>query len=101
MAEPEPPAVRVQRRGDPEAETGEALEPGAFALLAMLDPDLGDHDSGEAERRAALARWITDARNPNAPALAKATGLRLEAGPPVDHGGLMVRLYQTAITSPQ
>ncbi len=34
----------------------------------------------------------------SAPALAKATGLRLEAGPPVDHGGLMVRLYQTTIT---
>jgi putative N6-adenine-specific DNA methylase len=31
------------------------------------------------------------------PALAKATGLRLDAGPPVDHGGLTVRLYQTTI----
>lgn len=33
----------------------------------------------------------------SAPALAKATGLRLVAGPPVDHGGLTVRLYQTRI----
>jgi putative N6-adenine-specific DNA methylase len=33
------------------------------------------------------------------PALAKATGLRLEASPPVDHGGLMVKLYQTTIMS--
>jgi putative N6-adenine-specific DNA methylase len=36
----------------------------------------------------------------SAPALAKATGLRLEAGPPVDHGGLTVRLYQTRIEAP-
>ena len=34
----------------------------------------------------------------SAPGLAKATGLRLSAGPPVDHGGLKVRLYQTRIT---
>ncbi|MCP2670096.1 class I SAM-dependent RNA methyltransferase [Maricaulaceae bacterium EIL42A08] len=33
----------------------------------------------------------------SAPQLAKATRLKLEAGPPVDHGGLMVRLYQTTI----
>jgi putative N6-adenine-specific DNA methylase len=33
----------------------------------------------------------------SAPALAKATGLRLQAGPPVDHGGLTVRLYQTRV----
>ncbi len=31
--------------------------------------------------------------------LAKSTGLRLEPGPQVDHGGLMVRLYQTRITA--
>ena len=33
-----------------------------------------------------------------APQLVKATRLKFEAGPPVDHGGLMVRLYQTMIT---
>jgi len=36
----------------------------------------------------------------SAPALAKATRLRLEAGPPVDHGGLTVRLYQARIEAP-
>ena len=35
----------------------------------------------------------------SAPPLAKATGLKLDAGPPVDHGGLTVRLYQTTITA--
>ena len=58
------PEVRVMRRGDPEDEFGEALAPGAMSVLAMLDPELGDHKSAESERRAALARWITDPDNP-------------------------------------
>ena len=35
----------------------------------------------------------------SSPGLAKATGLRLSEGPPVDHGGLKVRLYQTTISN--
>ncbi|MFT5857299.1 MAG: hypothetical protein ACI8XO_004559, partial [Verrucomicrobiales bacterium] len=62
-----PPDVRVMRRGDPGSEVGQALEPGAMSVLAMLKPNLGDEKSTESERRAALARWITDSKNPLTP----------------------------------
>jgi len=58
------PEVRIQRRGNPEAEFGDPLPPGAIASFAMLDPDLGALDSPEAERRKALADWITHPDNP-------------------------------------
>ena len=58
------PEVRLLRRGEPEQPTGDPLEPGAFAALAMLNPDLGDHGTGQGDRRAALAEWITDPKNP-------------------------------------
>ncbi len=58
------PEVRRQVRGNPEAETGDPLPPGAFSLLAMLDSNLGAIDSTEAERRRALAEWITHPDNP-------------------------------------
>jgi len=61
---PTVPEVRLLRRGEPEQPAGDPLEPGAFAALAMLDPDLGDHTSDQGQRRAALAGWITDPRNP-------------------------------------
>lgn len=64
VAEKEIPDVRIQRRGDPEAETGDPLEPGAFSALAMLDPDFGGHHTDEGERRRALAEWITHPKNP-------------------------------------
>ena len=64
LAEAEIPEVRLLRRGDPESPTGEALPPGAFAALGMLDPDLGGSELSETERRAALAEWITDSENP-------------------------------------
>ena len=54
----------MQRRGDPESEFGEALAPGALSALAMLSPQLGSVDSTEAERRVALAEWITHPDNP-------------------------------------
>jgi mono/diheme cytochrome c family protein len=58
------PEVRLLRRGEPEQPTGEPLEPGAFAALAMLDPDLGDQATDQGRRRAALAEWITHPENP-------------------------------------
>jgi hypothetical protein len=58
------PEVRLLDRGDPEAPVGEALVPVAVSALKMLEPNLGDLSSSEGERRAALAKWITDARNP-------------------------------------
>jgi hypothetical protein len=58
------PEVRLLRRGEPELPTGDPLAPGAFAALAMLDPDLGDHTTDQGQRRAALARWITAPENP-------------------------------------
>lgn len=64
VAEKEMPDIRVLQRGDPESPVGDALPPGAFGVLSMLDPDLGGHESDQGERRAALAEWITDPANP-------------------------------------
>lgn len=64
IAEKEMPLVRMQRRGDPEAEFGDVLTPGAVAAISMLDPNLGDLESTEKERRMALAEWITHPDNP-------------------------------------
>ena len=64
VAAKEMPEVRRQVRGNPEAATGAPLPPGAFNLLAMLDSNLGGLDSTEAERREALANWITHPDNP-------------------------------------
>ena len=64
VAEKTMPEVRMQRRGNPEAEFGQVLAPGAFSALAMLDADLGDRQSSEGDRRKALAEWITHPDNP-------------------------------------
>lgn len=61
------PKIRVLVRGDPESPHGDGLEPRAPSLLTMLSTDLGTIDSPEGERRAALARWITDPANPLTP----------------------------------
>ncbi|MFP6897906.1 MAG: DUF1553 domain-containing protein [Roseibacillus sp.] len=58
------PAVRVLQRGDPESPRGDPLDPGALAVLRMLDPDFGEATTTEGERRAALVRWITAPGNP-------------------------------------
>ena len=58
------PEIRILRRGDPESPTGDPLPPGTFAALAMLDPELGDRETDQGRRRAALAKWITDPLNP-------------------------------------
>jgi hypothetical protein len=58
------PETRILRRGDAESPTGDPLSPGALSALAMLEPSLGELDSKQDERRAALATWITDPQNP-------------------------------------
>jgi len=64
VAAKEMPVVRRQVRGNPEAETGDPLPPGALSLLAHLDPNLGGPESPEGARRKALAEWITHPENP-------------------------------------
>ncbi len=58
------PDVRLMRRGEPEAETGDPLAPGALSLLAGLNPELAPKEAPEGARRRALAEWITHADNP-------------------------------------
>jgi hypothetical protein len=60
--QPEP--TRVLERGSP-ASPGAIVTPGGIAAIAGLDADFGlPADAPEGERRARLARWITDPRNP-------------------------------------
>ncbi len=62
-ADPKPPAIQVQRRGNPE-DLAEEVTPGAFAWATHLPASFGGNDTAEGERRVALAKWITDSRNP-------------------------------------
>jgi len=64
VAEKTIPEVRLLTRGNPESPSGDTLTPAAFSSLAMLNPDLGTTDTSQGERRAELARWITDPDNP-------------------------------------
>ena len=57
------PAVRVQRRGNPEDE-GAEVQPGGFSWAAHAPALFGDASLSEGQRRLKLARWIADARNP-------------------------------------
>lgn len=59
----QPDAVHVLKRGNPEA-PGAEVSPGAPAWVRTLEGNLGGNDMAEGDRRAALARWITDPRNP-------------------------------------
>lgn len=58
------PPVHLLVRGDAESPEGKPLTPGALTSLTMLNPSLGNTDTSEGERRAALARWITNPDNP-------------------------------------
>ncbi|WP_167546669.1 DUF1553 domain-containing protein [Stieleria maiorica] len=64
IAAGEMPEVRLLSRGDPESPSGDALAPAAVSALAMLDPKLGTAKTDDGQRRAALARWITNPHNP-------------------------------------
>ena len=59
----EPPPIHVLDRGDPETPTGILASAGAVSAVDVLDAEFVAA-AGEGERRRALARWITDARNP-------------------------------------
>jgi mono/diheme cytochrome c family protein len=56
--------TKILSRGDAESPTGDSLAPGGFAALSMLNPEFGSTKTAESERRAALARWIADPKNP-------------------------------------
>ena len=58
------PLVQVLERGDAESPIGPPLAPAAMSALKMLDPHLGSLQTPEAERRVALAKWITSDQNP-------------------------------------
>jgi cytochrome c553 len=64
VAEATVPEVRLLTRGNPESPTGEPLVPSAFSALAMLESGLGSVETGDGDRRAALANWITHPENP-------------------------------------
>lgn len=64
VAQKEVPAVQVLLRGNPETPIGDELTPAAIQAVANLNPQLGSLESDEGERRAALAKWITDPDNP-------------------------------------
>ncbi|MDE2642735.1 MAG: DUF1549 and DUF1553 domain-containing protein [Verrucomicrobiota bacterium] len=58
-----PPVVKVLHRGNPELPRDPAT-PGSLRWVAGLKADLGNHETPEGQRRAALARWITHPYNP-------------------------------------
>jgi len=63
ISEEKPPVIKVQRRGNPEDEAQE-VTPGAFAWAKHAPASFGDHQTPEAQRRLALAKWITHPDNP-------------------------------------
>ena len=58
-----PPVIKVQRRGNPEDEAQE-VTPGAFSWAKHASAAFGDQNTPEAQRRLALANWITHPNNP-------------------------------------
>ncbi|QJW99615.1 DUF1549 and DUF1553 domain-containing protein [Frigoriglobus tundricola] len=61
---PTPREVHVLKRGDIR-KPGDRAEPGALSLLPKLSGEFGlPKGHTEADRRAALAKWLTDANNP-------------------------------------
>jgi hypothetical protein len=63
VSDPKPPAIKVQRRGNPEDEAQE-VTPGAFSWAKHASAAFGDNQTPEAQRRLALANWITHPNNP-------------------------------------
>ena len=58
-----PPVIKVQRRGNAEDEAQE-VTPGAFSWAKHASAAFGDNQMPEAQRRLALANWITHPDNP-------------------------------------
>ena len=63
ISEEKPPVIKVQRRGNPEDEAQE-VTPGAFSWTKHASAAFGDQNTPEAQRRLALANWITHPENP-------------------------------------
>ncbi|MBE7495126.1 MAG: DUF1553 domain-containing protein [Verrucomicrobiaceae bacterium] len=63
LSDPKPPVIKVQRRGNPEDEAQE-VTPGAFSWVKHASAAFGDQNTPEAQRRLALANWITHPDNP-------------------------------------
>lgn len=63
VSDEKPPVIKVQRRGNPEDEAQE-VTPGALAWVKHASANFGDDKTPEAERRLALANWITHPDNP-------------------------------------
>ena len=60
----QPGPIHILKRGDPE-QSGEAVAPGGLACIPGVESDFKlDEKSTDAERRLALARWLTDPKNP-------------------------------------
>ncbi|MCA9175454.1 MAG: DUF1553 domain-containing protein [Planctomycetales bacterium] len=65
LSSPEP--VQVLTRGNPETPVGDTLAPAALTAPSLAPRELGDADSAEGQRRAALAKWLTHPDNPLTP----------------------------------
>lgn len=63
VSEEKPPVIKVQRRGNPEDEAQE-VTPAAFSWAKHGSSAFGDNSMPEAQRRLALAKWITHPDNP-------------------------------------
>ena len=63
ISEEKPPVIKVQRRGNPEDEAQE-VTPAAFSWAKHSAATFGDNNMPEAQRRLALAKWITHPDNP-------------------------------------
>jgi hypothetical protein len=63
LSDPKPPIIKVQRRGNPEDEA-QVVAPGAFSWAKHASAAFGDQNTPEAQRRLALANWITHPDNP-------------------------------------
>jgi hypothetical protein len=63
LSDPQPPVIKVQRRGNPEDEAQE-VTPGAFSWAKHAPAAFGDQNTPEAQRRLALANWIAHPENP-------------------------------------
>jgi len=61
-----PPDTHILLRGSPES-PGEVVQPAGLSALAVVPPTFGEAPLDEGARRFALARWITDRRNPVTP----------------------------------
>jgi hypothetical protein len=63
ISDEKPPVIKVQRRGNPEDEAQE-VTPAAFSWAKHSAATFGDNSMPEAQRRLALAKWITHPENP-------------------------------------